>query len=322
MILCTNSPRCAEEFFSASPGWTSGLSECLPREIHEAARRLLPAAPIVCASIDVTPPWSYALLVDHAPRSQFDILVSALREGCAMPDGLLCLAGSGEGFHGQRGRTWAAVRGNIHLSAFLTPRCTLSEIATGLTVLPAVSLIQALDAIPGLEHRANIRWVNDVVIEGAKLAGYLVHTQSTAGRVTGAVVGIGLNVEAIPPVAPTVFVPSVTALRVHASDPRASTVPEILHRLLRCLALNYEKLVSGRSRDLLELYRERSVVVGRRVEVYPDLEGSTAVPAATGTVTAIGDQLELVLEGASRVISCGRIVMPSSVTATIGRSLA
>lgn len=322
MSLCTDSPRCAEEFFSASSGWTPGLPPRLPREFHEVARRLLPAAPVASASIDLTPPWQCALLVEHAPRSQFDVLVSALREGCAMPDGLLCLAGSGEGFHGQRGRTWAAVRGNIHLSAFLTPRCNLSNVATGLTVLPAVSLIQTLDAIPGLERRASIRWVNDVVIEGSKLAGYLVHTQSTTDRVTGVVIGIGLNVEAVPSVAPTVFVPSVTALRDHLSDPRACSVPAILSRLLRFLALNYEKLIDGRARELLEFYRERSVVIGRRVEVYPDLEGSATVPAVAGTVAAIGDRLELVLQGVGRPVVCGRVVMPSCATGTIGRSLA
>ncbi len=314
MNLCTDSPRCAEEFFPTAPGWTPGFPARMPREFHEAVQWLLPAAPVASTSVDVAHAWQYAVLVEHAVRSQFDILVRALREGLAIPDGLLCLAGSGEGFHGQRGRAWAAVRGNIHLSAFISPGCRLSDIATGLTILPAVSLLQTLDAIPGLEHRAAIRWVNDIVIDGAKLAGYLVHTQSMAGMVTGAVIGIGLNVEAIPSVTPTVFVPSVTALRDHVSDLRACSRPDILRRLLRCLAINIEKIVSGCSGELLELYRERSVVIGRRVEVYTDLaEWATGHPA-TGTVAAIGDRLELILEGGGRPISCGRIVMPSRGT--------
>ena len=320
MNLCTDSPRCAEAWFSAIPGWTSGLSERLPREFCEIAQRLLADASVATASIDLPRPWQHAVFVEHAVRSQFDVLVRALREGLAIPDGLLCLAGSGEGFHGQRGRAWVAVRGNLHLSAFLSPTafrnevpaaCHLNDIATGLTVLPAVSLVQALDSIPGLEHRAGIRWVNDIVIDGSKLAGYLVHTQSSAGTVTGAVIGIGLNMEAVPSVAPTVFVPSVTALHDHLSDVCCCSRSALLRGFLRVLGVNYEKLLAGGAGELLEFYRKRSVVVGRYVEVYPDLEGDVLRHSAAGTVVAIGDRLELILAGGGRPVSAGRLVMES-----------
>lgn len=266
------------------------------------------------------------MVVEHAVRSQFDVLVNALREGLAIPDGLLCLAGSGEGFHGQRGRAWVAIRGNLHLSVFLSPAslrnhapaaCHLNDIATGLTVLPAVSLAQALDSIPGLEHRAGIRWVNDIVIDGSKLAGYLVHTQSSAGTLTGAVIGIGLNIEAVPSVAPTAFVPSVTALYDHLADVRSWSRAEFLRRFLSVLAANYEKLLAGGAGELLEFYRTRSVVVGRYVEVFPDLEGDVLRYPAAGTVAAIGDRLELILAGGARPVSAGRLVMESVVDAPI-----
>jgi biotin-[acetyl-CoA-carboxylase] ligase BirA-like protein len=309
MNLCTDSPGCAEEFFSAPPGWTCGLQEDLPQEFRAIALRLLGGAPVAAAWTDLPRPWQCAIVVEHAVRSQFDVLVSALREGLDVPDGLICLAASGEGFHGQRGRPWAAVRGNLQISAFLSPDCHLNDIATGLTVLPAVSLVQTLDSIPGLEHRAGIRWVNDVIVDGSKLAGYLVHTQSSAGRVTGVVLGIGLNVEAVPSVAPTVFVPSVTALRDHVSHPYACSRSDILRRLLHSLALNYEQLVAGHAGELLDFYRERSVVLGRRVEVYTDLEGCAPGHSAAGTVSGIGDRLELILSGGAPPVSSGRVVM-------------
>ncbi len=326
MNIFTDSPRGAEAWFSAAPGWTSGLSERLPWECRDIARRLLPDTSVATASIDLPRPWNYAVFVEHAFRSQFDVLVRALREGLAIPDGLVCLAGSGEGFHGQRGRAWAAVRGNLHLSVFLSPTashtdvpaaCHLNDIATGLTVLPAVSLVQTLDAIPALEHRAGIRWVNDIVIDGSKLAGYLVHTQSSAGTVTGAVIGIGLNLEAVPSVAPTAFVPSVTALRDHLADVRFSSRSELFRCFLHILGVNYEKLLAGRAGELLEFYRRRSVVVGRYVEVYPDLEGDVLRPSAAGTVAAIGDRLELIFAGGGRPVSAGRLVMESGVGAQI-----
>ena len=311
MNLCTDNPRSAEEWFSSAPGWRSDLPVSLPGEFREIAQRLLPAVPAATASIDLPRPWRYAVFVERAVRSQFDVLVSALRSGLVLPHAVLCLAGSGEGFHGQGGRAWAAVRGNIHLSVCLSFGCDLNDIATGLTVLPAVSLVQALDSISGLENRAGIKWINDIVIGGSKLAGYLVHTQSLAGGGTVAIIGIGLNVEAVPPVAPTAFVPSVTALRDHVSDPRACSRPDVLRQLLHFLARNYEKLIGGRVPELLEFYRERSVVIGRRVEVYADLEDGALRRSTVGTVAAIGDRLELILAGGARPVSRGRLAMES-----------
>lgn len=311
MNVCTDSVRFAEQWLSPSPRWESSLPEHAPAELRHVVQQLLLTNPIAAASIDLREPWQHMVLVEHAVRSQFDILVTTMRAGLPLPDGLICLAGSGEGFHGLRGRAWAALPGNIHLSIFFSPGCHLNDIATGLTVLPAVSLVQTLDSIPGLENRAGIRWVNDIVVDESKLAGFLVHTQSSEGRVTGAVIGIGLNVEAVPAVAPTVFVPSVTALRNHVSDPLACSLSAILHRLLHFLAQNHRKLVTGRTTELLEFYRERSLVIGRHVEVYADLQGDTLKQSAGGTVVSISDRLELILAGEHRPVFGGRIVMKS-----------
>jgi biotin-[acetyl-CoA-carboxylase] ligase BirA-like protein len=287
-------------------------------EFCQIARELLLQAPVSTASIDFPGPWKHMVLVEHTVRSQFDTLVNALRAGFPAPHGLLCLAGSGKGFHGQWNRVWSAMPGNIHLSVFLTPGLCLNDIGAGLTVLPAVSLVQALDTIPGLENRSGIKWVNDILVDGSKIAGFLVHTQSSAGRITGAVIGIGLNVETTPPVAPTKFVPSVTALCDHVSDPHTYRRSLIFQRLLHFLAQNYEKLVNGRTAELLEMYRERSLIMGRSVHVYRDLQDSqdlqdfddhNAKTIAVGKVLSIGNNLELFLEGEGHPVHQGRLVM-------------
>src|SRR5512134_3287876 len=50
--------------------------------------------------------WSRALIVAHAPCSQFDTLRAQLDGGLELPGPVACLALSGQGFHGQRGRPW------------------------------------------------------------------------------------------------------------------------------------------------------------------------------------------------------------------------
>jgi biotin-(acetyl-CoA carboxylase) ligase len=287
----------------------------MPRALRHVAKQLLPPDPVAVASIDLPAPWKYLVLVEHAVRSQFDVLVEILRTGHALPDGLICVAGSGEGFHGQRERVWVAFPGNMHLSVFLSPWRRLDDIATGLIVLPVVSLVQTLDSIPGLENRARIKWVNDVVIDESKIAGVIMHTQSSGGMVTGAVTGIGLNVETVPTVAPTMFVPSVTSVRRHGTDPSACSLSVIFHRFLLVLARNHEKLITGRAVELMDFYRGRSLVVGRRVEVHTDIQGGALQHPAQGTVLAIGDRLELILAGERRPVFGGRVVMePDAAT--------
>ena len=43
---------------------------------------------------------------------------------------------------------------------------------------PSHAVVDALDAVPGLEGRARIKWVNDILIGDAKVAGILAYTQT------------------------------------------------------------------------------------------------------------------------------------------------
>lgn len=309
MNLCSNSPRFADQWCAISPGWATIPPGHLPEGISPALLDLLAVHPAWAGTAELPAPWHSMILVEHAAQSQFDLLVKALREGLSLPHGLLCLAGSGAGFHGQQGRRWLAVHGNLHLSMVLAPGLPLRAIAAGLALLPAVSLVQLLDSLPGLEHRAGIRWVNDIVVDGSKLAGFLVHTQSWSGAVTGVVIGIGLNVETIPPVPPTLFVPSVTSLRAQVGDPDACARPVVLRKLLHLLGRNVDLLLRGRTAELIAFYRERSLVVGRHVDVYADGLDGGGRPSVVGRVVAIGDGLELLLAGVSRPVVGGRVVI-------------
>jgi biotin-(acetyl-CoA carboxylase) ligase len=70
-----------------------------------------------------------------------------------------------------------------------------------------------------------------------------------------------------------------------------------------------EKLRREGPRPLVEAYRERSVILGRRVVVYEDrLDGTPGAELARGRVTRIGDELELHIAGVAGPISRGRLV--------------
>lgn len=253
--------------------------------------------------------WAEVFVVKHASSSHFDHLVEMSQKDIELPDRTLCLAGSGKKFRGQRKRPWAAIEGNIHLAVYLSPRRIIKKFHTGFPVLAAVSLIDALDASDSLEKRANIKWVNDILIDGAKIAGFLVHTQSLEDTVLTAVLGIGLNVEKTPTIEIDPFVPKVACLRDFGRDTSSIHLKNVLFKLLQSLDRNYDLLLSDRYDVLLKSYRERSLVIGQHVTVISDTPGKEFREIASGKVVGIGENLELILKGRSKPVTSGRLIL-------------
>ncbi|UCC81533.1 MAG: hypothetical protein JSW46_10985 [Gemmatimonadota bacterium] len=255
--------------------------------------------------------WDYLLLVEVAERSHYDLLIELSRAGVRLPDRALCLAGAGERFHGFKGRAWSAPPGNTYLSACLRPSKAVDRPATSFTVLAAVSVVDAIDSLPGLEGSAGIKWVNDIIIDDAKVGGVLAYTQSVGGTVGGAVLGIGVNVETEPEIEPTPFVPRAGTLRGATSRPSSCTQGSFFTGLADALDANYGLLLGGQYEVLLQRYRERSIVIGRQVTLCGDEPGSELDVIAHGRATGIGDGLELMIEGYERPFTKGRLIIGS-----------
>jgi BirA family biotin operon repressor/biotin-[acetyl-CoA-carboxylase] ligase len=175
-------------------------------------------------------------------------------------------------------------------------------------VLAVVSMLDAIDQVPGLENRAGVKWVNDILVDGAKVGGVLAYTQSD-GESTGEVVlGMGLNVETPPRVAATPFVPVAGSLRSATADPDVCTQRYLLEKLILALGRNYGALIKGEYHALLERYKGRSLVVGRDIVLCNEGSDMEVEVIAEGRVVALGDDLELLLEGSAEPFSKGRLM--------------
>ena len=252
--------------------------------------------------------WPCLVIVESTAISQFDLLVDLGRCGVPVPDGVLLAAGSGVGLHGLRGRPWAARPGNIHLSMWLGPQEEPAPSPVSFLAMAAVSVVEAIDRIAGLEGRAGIRWVNDVFVGDAKVCGILTHALAPNQGIGAVVVGIGLNVETVPAVEPTPFVPSVDALSDLCDDPQACQLGPVFGSLLVALEQNYQRLEQGRQADVLAAYRKRSLVIGRQVAVCAEGETEPTV-LAEGRVERLGEELELYLEGVAQPFTTGRVLL-------------
>ncbi len=256
-----------------------------------------------------TLPCTQLLLSERSSRSQYDQLIHLSRTGTDLSDGTACLAGSGSGFHGFKGRAWAASPGNIHLSLYLVPGQRVDRFGVAFTILASLSVVEALDQIAGLEGEARIKWVNDILLGEAKIGGVLAYTQSLGDTVTSAVLGIGINVEVTPGVDPTPFVPRISSVREYHPTAGPDLQREIFLKLLEALERNYRILLEEGLSPLLDRYRDRSMVVGRQVTVCTEASDRTLQVIAQGRVSALGENLELYMDGLPDPIRGGRLVL-------------
>jgi BirA family biotin operon repressor/biotin-[acetyl-CoA-carboxylase] ligase len=115
-----------------------------------------------------------------------------LRQGHIVPGRpQVCIAEYQSGGRGRRGRQWFAPAGHgLCLSvAWCFPNSPASLSCLGLAV--GVGVLRALRACGAAD--AQLKWPNDVVVAGKKLAGILIDVQGEAGGPLQVVAGIGVN---------------------------------------------------------------------------------------------------------------------------------
>ena len=254
--------------------------------------------------------WNYGWFVKHSPYSQFEMLTKLISTGVPLPDKLICLAGSGDNFKGFRNRSWEAIPGNLHVTFHFAPNKPIPHFFSGFLMIAAVSVVQILDSLAELKGRVTIKWVNDIMIEDAKVSGVLTHTSSKGQNVTSAVLGVGINILTVPKVKPNIFVPKVTALNEHLKD--VISMKSFYTKLLKTVQNNYRLLVTGQYERLLSLYLSYSNVLGKNVQVYSDPVSGKPQVIATGIVEEIGQHLELKISGQEEVVRSGRVVLDSN----------
>jgi len=117
-----------------------------------------------------------------------------------------------ESGRGRRGRVWATPEGNLAATLLLVERYELKTAAT-LGFVAGLALADALDTVvpdrcisiaadgggqAGRGDRFELKWPNDVLAHGAKLAGILLESSLLPGNRVALAIGIGVNVVAHP----------------------------------------------------------------------------------------------------------------------------
>jgi BirA family biotin operon repressor/biotin-[acetyl-CoA-carboxylase] ligase len=173
------------------------------------------------------------------------------------PEGTVIVAGEQTAGRGRLGRSWISPGGNVALSIILYPR---RGHLSSLIMLASLAVVRCIKAVTGL--KADIKWPNDILINGRKVCGILIENDVQKDTVNYSILGIGVNVN----LEFTDF-PEIQSIATSLSQELGKEVSRlsVVRRLLLEIEKLYLALKAGES--IYEEWRDSLVTLGKRVRV-------------------------------------------------------
>jgi BirA family biotin operon repressor/biotin-[acetyl-CoA-carboxylase] ligase len=214
--------------------------------------------------------------------------------------------------HGRRGRQWQTQRGNLAASVFVRTSASIARAATlgfvgGLALHDALSALapdlavsMALDhgETRGSNTRLALKWPNDLLASGKKVAGILLQAVDLGNGQVGVVAGIGVNVIAAPEGVP------VPATSLHGLGNRI-TAEELFSELAEAWVGHERRWDDGKGLDAIRrLWLDRASGLGEEVAVRTD------AGVTRGVFETIDEEGCLVVraeDGSARRVTAGEV---------------
>jgi len=241
-----------------------------------------------------------ALHYRTATGSTNDDALAAARAGA--PSGSVFIADHQTQGRGRRGKSWVAAPGHHLLFSILVRPGAAAPPPSALTLAVGLGVRGAL--APASLTPLGLKWPNDVLAAGRKLAGILCEGQFTGSSLSAVVIGIGINVLAAP--YPDELAPHVTCLEALAGErARVPSREQLLASVLAEVEARLETCTSQGFAALLGEFAAHDALAGERVEVSGGaaLAGIARGVDAEGRLLVESDGLLVpVLSGTVRVV--------------------
>lgn len=190
-----------------------------------------------------------------------DVVEKLARDGVG--EGVVVFAEAQTQGRGRLGRRWISPVGKgLWFSVLLRPALRPQE-ATKLTVMAATAVRRAMANHTGLT--IEIKWPNDLLVSGRKVAGILTELSAEPDRVRHVVLGIGVDVNLNPADFPQHLRATATSLKAELG--RSVSRPALAAEILRELDDAYAQLRAGRFAALAEEWAHHCSTLGRHVVI-------------------------------------------------------
>ncbi|WP_339738843.1 biotin--[acetyl-CoA-carboxylase] ligase [uncultured Maricaulis sp.] len=202
---------------------------------------------------------------------------------------------------GRRGRPWKSLHGNLFASGLYAIDRPPAQ-AAQLSFVAALAVAAVCDAALGDAGRTRLKWPNDVLVDGRKVAGILLESGSAATGGLWLAIGIGINLSAAPV---DVERPAISLAEAGASLEREAALPMLAEAFERAFQ-QWMRSGFGGVRDQWLL---RAHGLGQRCVVRLEHETLDGVFGDLGPDGAL--RLDLA-SGGHRYISAGEVFFPAA----------
>ncbi len=202
---------------------------------------------------------------------------------------------------GRLNRSWVDLgEENLFLSIVLKPSDTFKEIYPNLTQYLSVALCKVIESY-GI--KTQIKWPNDVLIEGKKIAGILSETVMQGQKLEGIVLGVGVNLNSNQEKIDAI--PNKIATSLNIETGKTINLKEFLDKLLTEFFGHYDEFLQSGFLQIKNDYIKRNCFLEKelKVQVFNHIE--------SGIAKAVNDLGELVLEDNNKreiVLTIGDII--------------
>jgi len=206
-----------------------------------------------------------------------DVVEKLARDG--VKEGVVVFAESQTKGRGRLGRKWnSPARKGLWFSVLLRPVLRPQQ-TTQLTVASATALRLGIERATRLP--VVIKWPNDILLNGRKVAGILTELNAELDRVKYVILGIGVDVNFTAADFPANLRPIATSLRIEAGRPilRGDLAVAILQELDR----DYARIAAGEFEELADEWEAHCATIGQQVTI---LQGQRQV---RGRAEALGE---------------------------------
>jgi len=203
-----------------------------------------------------------AIQVFEQTTSTNDVMEKLARDG--VPEGVVVFAESQTKGRGRLGRKWISPeRKGLWFSVLLRPDLRPQE-ATQMTVASATALRRAITAETGL--KPEIKWPNDILLGGKKVAGILTELSAEVDRVQHIILGIGVDVNLDADELSAELRKTATSLKIETGG--AVSRAELAVAILRELDFDYARICGGEFPAVADEWESGCVTIGKNVTVH------------------------------------------------------
>ena len=252
----------------------------------------------IAAQLNTAVMGRYLICLDETASTNANAFRLA-EEGAA--EGTVVIADAQSGGKGRLGRVWSSPPGvNLYCSIVLRPSVKPYE-APQLTFLSAVAVARSIEQVTGL--KPEIKWPNDVLIGGKKVAGLLNEMSAETDGINFVILGIGVNLNMSTGQFPPDLRSPATSLLIEAGHPVGRV--RFVTQLLSELDMLYTQFLTHGFLQVREEWQQRCNAHGREVVVSNG--GADVVKGMFGGIDGDGAMLVRLADGSVERILSGDV---------------